>query len=136
MLFPFLYNHKAFFDYYLLHIICTHWSDWITCATGLHSRGCDVYVNTTILKTHMDLLIKESLCRLEQKKDFLDSLMSPRGNGVDIEQSEDYTEYASLPGKESFGSSKSDDGTLSSGGDVAVKPIVEVRWNDISSQVL
>merc|ERR1711871_1137090 len=108
--------------------------DWITCAAGFHSRGCDVYVNTTILKTHLDLLIRESLCRLEQKKDFLDSLISPRGNGVDIEQSEDYTEYASLPGKESFGSSKSDDGSLSSGGHIAVKPIVEQKTSTADSR--
>lgn len=36
--------------------------DWITCAAGFHSRGCDISVNTTILKHHMDKMFNESLC--------------------------------------------------------------------------
>merc|ERR1711871_1117504 len=66
--------------------------DWITCASGFHSRGCDVYVNTTILKTHLDLLIRESLCRPEQKKDFLSTLMTSGTSSVS-EESEEFTEY-------------------------------------------
>jgi len=42
----------------------THQS-WITCQASLHSRGCDLLVNTTILKAHMDLLLSTSLCRLD-----------------------------------------------------------------------
>ena len=47
----------------------------------------------------MDLLIKESLCRPEQKKDFIASLMTTSGQSLGVEQSEDYTEYTSSPSK-------------------------------------
>jgi len=110
--------------------------DWITCASGFHSRGCDVYVNTTILKTHMDLLIRESLCRQEKKKDFLNSLLTNGGGDVTSEESEEFTEYtsASLPTQKA--SSKNSEytstedtqnigQTFGSGGDVDVAPIVE-----------
>merc|ERR1711871_1163714 len=115
--------------------------DWITCAAGFHSRGCDVYVNTTILKTHMDLLIRESLCRQEKKKDFLNSLLTNGGGDVTSEESEEFTEYtsASLPTQKA--SSKNSEytstedtqnigQTFGSGGDVDVAPIVEVPLTD------
>ena len=96
-----------------------------------------MYVNTTILKTHMDLLIRESLCRQEKKKDFLNSLMTNGGGDVTSEESEEFTEYtsASLPTQKA--SSKNSEytstedtqnigQTFGSGGDVDVAPIVEV----------
>ncbi len=111
--------------------------DWITCAAGFHSRGCDVYVNTTILKTHMDLLIKESLCRPEQKKDFLSAIVP---SGTSTEASEEYTEYIQPSSSSSSSSSLSpspsqsstsvsvstDVGSFGTGGDVNAQPEVEV----------
>ena len=97
-----------------------------------------MYVNTTILKTHMDLLIRESLCRPEQRKDLLSSLMT-NGGGYDAsEQSEEFTEYVSSPTKQEASDKHSklsaNDGitatstgdSFGSGGDIDAAPIVEV----------
>ena len=36
---------------------------WVMCGATYHSRGCDTFVNTTILHNHMGLLLSESLCK-------------------------------------------------------------------------
>ena len=36
---------------------------WVMCAATYHSRGCDTFVNTTILHNHMSLLFTDSLCK-------------------------------------------------------------------------
>lgn len=69
--------------------------DWITCSPNFHSRGCDVYVNTTILKTHMDMLIKKGLCGADAKLANDIASLNGKGNSPITSTSAQFAEYTS-----------------------------------------
>merc|ERR1711991_631577 len=70
---------------------------WISCNSNFHSRGCDLYVNTTILKTHMDMLLSSSLCRTDsiEQADALGQFDEVVGGGGGV--SKDASSVAAAP---------------------------------------